>query len=93
MTEDIEIRRRRLVHRSRYTGMKETDLMLGRFASKYLAGFSGAELDIYEALLKAGDPNIYAWAVGREEVPREFDSNVMDLLKNFALYNNDPLHQ
>lgn len=67
--------------------------MLGRFASNYLGDFSEQDLNIYEALLKAGDPNIYAWAVGREEVPEEFDTKVMDLLKNFALYNNDPLHQ
>ncbi|MEP5697557.1 MAG: succinate dehydrogenase assembly factor 2, partial [Sneathiella sp.] len=60
MTEDITIRRKRLLHRSRYTGMKETDLMLGRFAETYIKDFSNEELDIYETLLKAGDPSIYA---------------------------------
>ena len=90
MTEDITIRRKRLLHRSRYTGMKETDLMLGRFANKYLKEFGEEELDIYEKLLKAGDPSIYAWAVGREEIPEEYDTSVMQKLKQFAIYEHDP---
>ncbi|MFT6559591.1 succinate dehydrogenase assembly factor 2 [Sneathiella sp.] len=90
MTEDIVIRRKRLLHRSRYTGMKETDLMLGRFAEKYVHTFDQGELDLYETLLHAGDPSIYAWAVGREETPEEFDTPVMDKLKNFAVFEHDP---
>jgi len=93
MTEEIAIRRKRLLHRSRYTGMKETDLMLGRFAEQYIQKFTEEELEIYETLLKAGDPSIYAWAVGREEVPAEYDTSVMQKLKNFALYEHDPAKQ
>lgn len=86
MTEDITIRRKRLIHRSLYTGMKETDLLLGGFARKHLLDFSDEELDTYEALLEAGDPNIYVWAVGREEVPPEFQTNVMALLQEFTRF-------
>jgi|TARA_R100000005_G_scaffold96642_2_gene85454 succinate dehydrogenase flavin-adding protein (antitoxin of CptAB toxin-antitoxin module) len=84
MTEDITIRRKRLIHRSLYTGMKETDLLLGGFAHKYVHDFTSTELDIYEALLEAGDPNIYVWAVGREEVPAEHCSSVMDKLQEYG---------
>ncbi|OUR78098.1 hypothetical protein A9Q83_08945 [Alphaproteobacteria bacterium 46_93_T64] len=90
MTEDITIRRKRLLHRSRYTGMKETDLMLGRFANKYIKTFTDDELETYEKLLMAGDPSIYAWAVGREEIPEEYSTTVMLKLKNFAIYEHDP---
>ncbi|MCG8493426.1 MAG: succinate dehydrogenase assembly factor 2 [Sneathiellales bacterium] len=93
MTEETAIRRKRLLHRSRYTGMKETDLMLGRFAEQYIQKFSEEELEIYETLLKAGDPSIYAWAVGREDVPAEYDTSVMQKLKNFAIYEHDPAKQ
>lgn len=88
--EDTAIRRKRLLHRSRYTGMKETDLMLGRFANKYIHSFDADELETYEKLLKAGDPSIYAWAVGREEIPLEYATSVMAKLKNFAIYEHDP---
>ena len=86
MTEDITIRRKRLIHRSRYTGMKETDLLLGGFANKYVSAFSSDQLDTYEALLEAGDPNIYVWAVGREEVPEDYQSDVMTLLQEFSKF-------
>ena len=36
MDENRDIRLRRLVYQSSYTGMKETDLLLGRFATVHL---------------------------------------------------------
>ncbi|WP_373086091.1 succinate dehydrogenase assembly factor 2 [Sneathiella sp.] len=86
--EDTITRRKRLIHRSRYTGMKETDLLLGGFANKYVADFSAAELEIYETLLQAGDPNIYVWAVGREECPEEYQTSVMTLLQKFSRFEH-----
>jgi antitoxin CptB len=82
-SEPIETRRKRLIHRSRYTGMKETDLLLGAFARRYVPGFDAAELDQYENLLQEPDPAIFDWATGREEVPPEHRNRVMDLLKTF----------
>ena len=82
--EPVEIRRKRLIHRSLYTGMKETDLLLGPFARREVPGFSPAELDQYEALLGEPDPSIYAWAIGELPVPPEHDNEVMARLKHFA---------
>ncbi|MCW5731677.1 MAG: succinate dehydrogenase assembly factor 2 [Alphaproteobacteria bacterium] len=88
MGEDSELerRRRRLIYRSCYTGMKETDLLLGAFAKAFLPGMTEAQLDRYEALLETqSDPEIYAWATGKSEVPPEHDTDVMKLLKNFKI--------
>lgn len=85
MSEAIEIRRKRLIHRSLYTGMKETDILLGAFAKAHLPGFDEGQLDRYETLLEAGDPVILDWALGREEPPTEFDTDVLKLLRNFKL--------
>ncbi len=86
MSEDIAIRRKRLVYRSRYTGTKETDLLLGAFAKAHLDGFGHDELECYEALLDVGsDPLIYAWAIGAKPVPLEHDTPVMALLKAFRI--------
>ena len=85
MTEEpVEIRRKRLIHRSLYTGMKETDLLLGAFARHTLPDLDPAGLDMYEALLGEPDPAIYAWAIGGEPVPPEHDNAVMTLLRRFA---------
>lgn len=86
MTEDIATRRKRLLHRSRYTGIKETDILLGAFAEAYLPGFDAGQLDRYEALLEVGsDPVIYGWAIGAMPVPPEHENDVMALLKAFKL--------
>lgn len=85
MTEDIHIRRKRLRYRSRYTGMKETDLLLGGFAERYLAAFDDAQLDQYEHILGAGDGRIFDWITGKEDVPATYGGAVMDLLLNFKI--------
>jgi succinate dehydrogenase flavin-adding protein (antitoxin of CptAB toxin-antitoxin module) len=85
MTETIEVRRKRLIHRSRYTGMKETDLVLGRFAQRYLPGFDAGQLDHYERLLAEPDPAIFAWISGQEPVPEAHQNDVMILLQNFKI--------
>lgn len=83
MPESLEERRRRLIYRSLYTGMKETDVLLGPFAQQHLPGFSSAQLDRYEQLLREPDPDILDWVSGRQDVPDTHDHDVMKLLKNF----------
>lgn len=83
MPESLEERRRRLIYRSLYTGMKETDVLLGPFAQQHLPGFSSAQLDQYEQLLKEPDPDILDWVSGRQDVPDVHDHDVMKLLKDF----------
>jgi antitoxin CptB len=85
MTEPVEIRRKRLIHRSVYTGMKETDILLGAFARAHVPEFDEGQLDRYEHLLSAGDPVILDWALGRDVPPAEFDTDVLNLLRNFKL--------
>jgi succinate dehydrogenase flavin-adding protein (antitoxin of CptAB toxin-antitoxin module) len=81
----LETRRKQLIYRSAYTGTKETDLILGGFARAYVGTFDDTQLDTYEALLDAGDPAIYRWATGQEDVPAEFDTDVFRLIKNFKV--------
>ena len=85
MSDSTEIRVRRLVYQASYTGMKETDLLLGQFAKKYLPNLTDEQLDMFEALLEAGDPSIFAWVRGDEQVPAEFDGPVLDMIKDFHI--------
>lgn len=85
MKETVEARRKRLIHRSRYTGMKETDLLLGAFAARHVPGFSVPELDAYERLLAMPDSDIFDWATGRTAPDPAHDTSVLQLLKNFRI--------
>ena len=50
---------KKLIYRSKYTGTKETDLLLGNFAENYLTKLNDDQLLNYEKLLVSGDPRIW----------------------------------
>ena len=87
MTETDEMMRRRLIYRASYTGMKETDLLLGQFAKRHLPELDRKSLIEFEELLDAGDPSIFAWVRGDEDVPEQYNTSVFSLIKQFQVSN------
>ena len=83
MSETREQRRKRLAHRSRYRGVKESDLLFGRFAARHLGCLDDPQLDRYEALLDEPDQDVLAWVYGREPVPARHDHDVFGMLRAF----------
>ena len=83
--EADDVRIKRLLYRSSYTGTKETDVLLGQFASRHLSELSPELLDQYEALIENSEPDLFMWISGRKPVPAEWDTEVMALLKNFRI--------
>ena len=83
MSDDIAIRRRRLLFRSWHRGTREADLLLGPFAERHLAAMTPPQLDRFEALLAENDADLYDWISGRAEPPPASDSDVLRLVMNF----------
>ncbi len=83
--ETLEIRRKRLKYRSQHRGTKELDLVLGRFAAEHLATLDAAQVARFEALLEAPSPLVYAWVLGQDIPPPEWDSDILQMLKDFTL--------
>ena len=77
-----DVRFKRLLYRSKYTGTRETDTLLGSFAERYLAHLTPVQLDQYEALIENSDPDLYMWISGQTPVPAHWDNEVMALLKS-----------
>ena len=75
---------RRLIYQSSYTGTRETDLLLGQFANRYLMKMKDEQLDDYETLLAQGDQNILAWVRGDLQIPANLNGTVFSLIKNFS---------
>ncbi|MGL4239188.1 succinate dehydrogenase assembly factor 2 [Tabrizicola sp.] len=69
MSEAPEARLKRMAMRSWRRGTKEMDLVLGPFADAHLAGFSDAELDLYDRLLAENDQDLMAWILGQSPPP------------------------
>lgn len=86
--ETIDTKRARLTYQSRKRGILESDLLLSRFAKKYLHTFSQAELDEYDELLDEPDWDIYYWATKNYDVTplpdRWKQSKILELLQKDA---------
>ncbi len=67
--ETDAVRRRRIKFRAWHRGMREVDLILGRFADACLDQLDGDELASFEALLDVPDPVVLAWVTGETPVP------------------------
>ncbi len=82
-SDALEVRRKRLMFRSSYRGMKELDLVIGAFAREYLDSFDGDALRQYEAILDVPDSDLLDWLVQKSPVPAGMDTDVMGKLMNF----------
>lgn len=84
--DDLALRRKRLRYRSWHRGLKEVDLILGRFADRHIEAFDSGQLDRLEVLLEANDVDIYAWYAGTREPPAPLQTDVWALLKAFQVH-------
>ena len=57
---------KKLIYRSKYTGTRETDILLGNFAESYLHKLSDENLKSYQKLLESGDPRIWRLSIDVE---------------------------
>jgi antitoxin CptB len=79
----LDARRRRLLFRSWHRGIREMDLIMGRFADAWLDRLTSDELDQYEQLIQVPDPDLYAWVSGEGAVPTLHDTPVFRRLRAF----------
>lgn len=80
-----EVRRKRLLYRSKQRGWLEVDLLLGSWAAQHVPGLSAAELDEYEALLNQETIDIFQIVNGQRPPPPELEgSAVLARLQAYA---------
>lgn len=75
---------KKLKYQSNHRGCKETDIMLGSFAEKYLNTFSNSELEDYSELLEISDNTLYDWVTGKASPSAEQNNKVLRLLIDFC---------
>jgi antitoxin CptB len=86
-SDGLDVRRRKVLFRAWHRGMRETDLILGRFADAAIADLSDAEIGDFEQLLEATDRDVLAWLLGEYGVPPEFDTPLFGKLCAFHRQN------
>ena len=63
--------------------MKENDILLGRFADRYIQKLNDQQLDDLEVLMKQNDIDIMNWVIGKTAVPEKFNTELILLIQSF----------
>jgi antitoxin CptB len=82
-SDGLDERRRRLLFRSWHRGIREADLIMGRFADAHIDALSDAELDEYEALLDVQEHDLLAWMTGQSAVPTSHNTPLFRRVRDF----------
>ena len=82
-SDGLDERRRKLLFRAWRRGVREMDLIVGRFADAHIAALDEPALDDFERLIELPNAELYAWISGGEALPQAHDSAVLRQLIAF----------
>jgi antitoxin CptB len=82
-SDGLNARRRRLLFRSWHRGIREMDVVYGRFADAQIANLNDAELDDYERLLELRDQQVFDWMFGTKPMDAAYDTPLFRRLLAF----------
>ena len=88
---DLDPRRRRLLFQSWHRGIREMDLIMGRFADAEIGTLSESELTEFEALIEVPDRDLFKWFTGEAETPSNYDTAVWRRVRAFHRHDA-PIH-
>jgi succinate dehydrogenase flavin-adding protein (antitoxin of CptAB toxin-antitoxin module) len=76
---------KKLLYQSKNRGCKETDLILGKFANRFLLDADKESLRDFAMILEQDDTDIYDWVTQKILPPPHLDSKVMQSLLKFNI--------
>ena len=78
---------KKLIYRSKYTGTRETDILLGDFVDSYINKLNDAELLAYQNLIDSGDPRIWRLSIDIETTKSEKEEFIIKMIKKYKGFN------
>ena len=82
-TEGLDARRRKALYHAWHRGMREMDLLLGRFADNAIGDLPESDLNDFELLLDLPDQDLFDWISGRETVATNYDTDLFRRILDF----------
>jgi antitoxin CptB len=83
----LDERRRRTLFRSWHRGMREMDILYGKFADSEIGRLSEAELDQFETLMDLPDRDVLMFLTGEAETPDAYNTGLFHKLKDFHTHD------
>ena len=84
-SEGLDPRRRKLLFMCWHRGIREMDLIMGRFADENIAQLSEDEVAELERLAEQPDQNLLGWFTGEFVTPAEFDTPLFRKIRAFNM--------
>jgi len=88
---DLDERRKRTLFRAWHRGIREMDLIMGRFADAEIGAMGEGDLAEFERLIEVPDRDLYLWLTGEAETPSNYDTPLFRRLKSFHSHDA-PIH-
>ncbi|MBM3563230.1 MAG: succinate dehydrogenase assembly factor 2 [Alphaproteobacteria bacterium] len=85
------MRRRRIRVRAWRRGLREMDILMGRFVDARVEALPAEALDELESLLDLPDEAVFRWLSGAEPAPAEHDSPLLRQIIAFHRHDG-PIH-
>jgi antitoxin CptB len=82
-SDGLDGRRRRLLYQSWHRGIREMDLIMGRFAEAFIENLSTTELDELERLIEVPDQELLGWVTGEFAIPQDYNGPLFRRLREF----------
>ena len=80
---DLDVRRRKVLYRAWHRGIREMDLIMGRFADAEIGRLTEGEVDELERLIEVPDRDLLAWVTKEQPAPADFDTALFRRLRDF----------
>ena len=84
---ELEVRKKRLIYRSKQRGWLEVDLLLGTWAAQYVPSLSLQELNDFEAFVNLETIDIYNVLTLRTDVPDDMRGGVVEKIQEWAKHS------
>lgn len=86
--KQLDVRRRRLVFRAWHRGIREMDLIFGRYVDSHIAGMNAKTISELEYIMSFDDRDLLAWVTGEISPPSEVDSPLFRDVVNYHVCIN-----
>ena len=83
MIKDKEIKKKKLLYRLKYRGIKELDILFERFAFKYFNNINDKDLEELNSLLEVNDQDLLDFILNKKELQNKLKNKTFYRLQSF----------
>ncbi len=84
---DLDPRRKRILFRAWHRGIREMDLIMGRYVESVIAELGEGDLATLETLIEIDDHDLFAWINGDRQVPEAHDTTIFRAMQAFHTHD------